>query len=171
MWQGGGQRGSDRPSADPCLPGSSVDPAPASPVKQPQAPKRGAGPSATPPVVIDMTEEKKWPSSEYHWDMNEKKAVDAYLKANCGLECTWAANSMCFHDMRDLLYPSTFRACKHKDKCHHRHGRTATAGGGAFLDGSESQKDAIRALTPSFAARIASGTIRPFKIPKKKAGK
>jgi hypothetical protein len=39
-------------------------------------------------VVIDMTEEKKWPSSEYHWDMNEKKAVDAYLKANCGLECT-----------------------------------------------------------------------------------
>jgi hypothetical protein len=107
---GGAQRGNERPSADPYLPGSSVDPAPASPVKQPPAPKWGAGPGTTPPVVIDMTDEKKRPSSDYHWDVNEKKAVDAYLKTNCGLEGTEPASRMCFHDMWDILYPSFFRA-------------------------------------------------------------
>ena len=77
-------------------------------------------------MVIDMTDEKKRPSSDYHWDVNEKKAVDAYLKTNCGLEGTEPASRMCFHDMRDILYPSYFRGCKQKDKCMYRHGLTAT---------------------------------------------
>ena len=122
-------------------------------------------------MVIDMTGDKKRAPSNFHWDANEQKAVEAYLKKNCGLEGTEKANTMCFHDMRDILYPSVFRGCQHKDKCHHRHGIMATAAGGAFLDGSESQGNALRELTPSFTTRIADGTIRPWKVSKKTSSK
>jgi len=63
---GGAQRGIERPSADPYLPGLSADSAPASPVKQSPAPKRAAGPGTTPPVVIDMTDDKKPAPSNFH---------------------------------------------------------------------------------------------------------
>jgi hypothetical protein len=96
-----------------------------------------------------------------------EKAVNAYLKANCGLEGTSPGNTMCHFDMKDLLYPNIFRGCD-KEPCEYRHGRTANAAGGAYLDGSESQKDVIRALTPSFTTAIANGTIKKYKIPKKK---
>jgi hypothetical protein len=122
-------------------------------------------------VVIDMTDDKKPAPSNFHWEEAELEAVAAYLKQNCNLEGTEGANSFCMHDMRDILFPSYFRGCKKKDKCTYRHGLTATAGGGAFLDGSESQGNALRALTPSYAARIADGTIRPWKKAKKKASK
>ena len=165
----GGKGGNERPSADPHLPDLSGGQAPISPIKRPPAPKRAPG--GTPPVVIDMTDDKKPGPSIFHWDEAELEAVAAYLKQNCNLEGTEKANTMCMHDMRDILYPSYFRGCKQKDKCTYRHGLTATAGGGAFLDGSESQGNALRALTPSYAARIADGTIRPWKKSKKKASK
>ena len=122
-------------------------------------------------MVIDITDDKKPGPSIFHWDEAEMAAVEAYLKQNCNLEGTEKANTMCMHDMRDILYPSYFRGCKQKDKCMYRHGLTATAGGGTFLDGSESQGNALRALTPSYAAKIADGTIRPWKKSKKKASK
>jgi len=165
----GGKGGNERPSADPHLPDLSGGQAPISPIKRPPAPKRAPG--GTPPVVIDMTDDKKPAPSNFHWDEAELEAVAAYLKQNCNLEGTEKANTMCMHDMRDILYPSYFRGCKQKDKCMYRHGLTATAGGGTFLDGSESQGNALRALTPSYAERIADGTIRPWKKAKKKASK
>jgi hypothetical protein len=61
QFQGGGaQQGADPRRVDPYLRGGSADQAPPSPVKQTQAPKRGAPPASTPPVVIDMTDEFVW---------------------------------------------------------------------------------------------------------------
>ena len=39
-----------------------------------------------------MTEEKKRPSNDFHCDEEEKKTVEAFLKANCGLEDTEPGN-------------------------------------------------------------------------------
>jgi hypothetical protein len=165
----GGKRGNERPSADHFLPDLGQDQAPISPVKRSPAPKRAPG--GTPPVVIDITDDKKPAPPNFHWEEAELAAVAAHLKQNYGLEGTEKANSFCMHDMRDILFPTYFRGCKQKDKCTYRHGLTATAGGGAFMDGSESQGNALRALAPSYAARIADGTIRPWKKTKKKASK
>jgi hypothetical protein len=170
---GGVQRGNERQSIDPYLPGSSADQAPVSPVKQPQAPKRGAAPAATPPVVIDMTDEKqKRGPPPHHWDGEEKKAVEEFLKVNYGLNGKAEGNTggfMCHLDIKAILYPGYFYECNRTNPpCTFRHGLTATEAEGAYLDGSEAQKDAIRALTPSFTAAIAGGTLKKSKVPKKK---
>jgi hypothetical protein len=47
----------------------------------------------------------------------------------------------------------------------------ATLAGGPYLDGSEVQKEAMRALVPSYTAGIAAGTLRAAKIPKRAKGK
>ena len=55
--------------------------------------------------------------------------------------------------------------------CKFRHGLTATESGGPYLDGSEAEKDALRALVPSYTAAIASRALKKSKIPKKDKGK
>jgi hypothetical protein len=78
---------------------------------------------------------------------------------------------MCSGDARHVMFPQVFYPCGFKGNCKFRHGLEATTAGGPYLDGSEAQKDAMRALAPTYTAAIASGALRMGKIPKKGKGK
>jgi hypothetical protein len=161
-------------AADPYLPGASVDQAPPSPAKPPQAPSPRV-PPATPPVIIDLAKEaREWGPKPHNWDSVEKKAVDAYIKSTYGLNETTGDNTggwPCYHDLTGLLFPGYFYACKRNNPpCKFHHALTATEAEGPYLDGSESQKDAIRALTPSWTAAIADSTLNKSKVSKKAPG-
>ena len=69
------------------------------------------------------------------------------------------------------MYTQVFYPCGFKGNCKFRHGLEATTAGGPYLDGSEAQKDAMRALAPTYTAAIAEGTLRMGKVPKKGKGK
>ena len=80
---------------------------------------------------------------------------------------------MCAADVRHVMFPTVFYPCSWNEggKCKFRHGMEATLAGGPYLDGSEVQKEAMRALVPSYTAGIAAGTLRAAKIPKRAKGK
>jgi hypothetical protein len=110
--------------------------------------------------------------------MEERKALEEFLKVTYGLNggVTGSGDNtgglMCNHDIMSILFPGYFYECNRKNlSCKFRHGLAATSSGGPYLDGSEAQKEAMRALVPSYAAAIKAGTLQKMKARKKGKGK
>ena len=166
--------GGATPQRDPYLPGTSTEQAPPSPAQPPVLPRQKV--PATPPaqVVIDLAEEtnKRGPDPHF-WNGEEKKALREVLKATYGLTEDGGDSTMaCYADIRDVLFPGYFYACTHVSPlCKFRHAMTTTAAGAPYLDGSEPQLEAPRAVLPSYSTAIASGTLQKAKVPRKDKGK
>ena len=98
--------------------------------------------------------------------------MEEFLKVNCGLNGNSGDNTrgwVCHNDIKNILFPGYFYECNRTNpQCNFRHALTATAARGRYLDGTEPQKEALRALTPSWTAAIADGTLKKAKVPKKK---
>jgi hypothetical protein len=110
----------------------------------------------------------------HYWDAAERKVVDKHLKSTYGLNGNKGDNTggwPCYNDIKAVIFPGYFHGCTQKSpRCKNRHALTATEAGAPYMDGSESQKDAVRALTPSWVAAIADGTLQKSKVPKKAPG-
>ena len=89
------------------------------------------------------------------------------LTGDCG------DNTMCcFSDIRAILFPGFFYGHGRTNPlCKFRNGLTTTASGGPYLDGSEPQLEALRAVLPSYSTAIASGALQKAKVPRKDKGK
>ena len=72
-----------------------------------------------------------------------------------------------FNDMRAVVYPGGYFYGCGKAQCKARHALTTAVVGAPYMDGSEAQKGACRAFTPSWTPAIAAGTLKVGKIPKK----
>jgi hypothetical protein len=133
----------------------------------------------TPPVVIDLAKEERERGPDPHnWNGDERKALEEFLKVTYGLngEVTGSGDNtgvlMCNQDIRSILFPGIFYECTRRNQsCTFRHGLTAIAAGGPYLDGSEAEKAALRAFVPSYTAAIAAGTLKKMKAQKKGKGK
>ena len=176
---GGGPR-----STDMYLPAGSIEQAPPSPIPPPQ-PKwqRPALPGDTPPVPIDLTAaegkgDRKGPSP-HQWNVDERTALVQFTKVTYGMNgngpvmsaSDTSGGQMCCADARHVMFPTVFYPCQYNAECKFRHGLAATTAGDPYLDGSEAQKDAMRAFVPTYTAAIAEGTLRMGKVPKKGKGK
>ena len=97
--------------------------------------------------------------------------MEEFLKVMYGLNGNSGDNTggwVCHRDVKNILFPRYFYECNRaNEQCTLRHALTATSAGGPYLDGTESQKEALRALTPSWAAAMADGTLKKLKVPKK----